>query len=167
MIGTRMIHPAFKWIWTSKCQMKHKVFFWLLLKDRLSTKDILRRKNMQLDSYTCELCILQKIERTSHLFFRCRFAKACWNSIGISFSTTRNILQIISHIKRALHLPFAMDIIILMTWSIWSVRNAWMFNNDDPTILKCKDKFVHEFNLLTHRVKQSQINLMEIWLQSF
>lgn len=27
MIGTRMIHPAFKWIWTSKCQMKHKVFF--------------------------------------------------------------------------------------------------------------------------------------------
>ena len=28
--------PAFKWLWKSSCQNKHKVFFWLLLKDRLA-----------------------------------------------------------------------------------------------------------------------------------
>jgi hypothetical protein len=27
LIGHRQVHPAFHWIWRSKCQMKHKVFF--------------------------------------------------------------------------------------------------------------------------------------------
>jgi hypothetical protein len=27
LVGHRSIHPAFKWIWSSKCQMKHKFFF--------------------------------------------------------------------------------------------------------------------------------------------
>lgn len=27
IIGQRNVHPAFSWIWKSKCQMKHKVFF--------------------------------------------------------------------------------------------------------------------------------------------
>jgi hypothetical protein len=72
-------HPVFHWIWKSKCQMKHKVFFWLLLKDRLSTRDLLRRKDMNLDSYTCDLCTLQRPETSAHLFLHCNFAKACWN----------------------------------------------------------------------------------------
>lgn len=37
MKGTIQIHHAFNWLWNSCCQMKHKVFFWLVLKDRLST----------------------------------------------------------------------------------------------------------------------------------
>jgi hypothetical protein len=76
-------HPVFQWIWRSKCQMKHKVFFWLLLKDRLGTRDMLRRKNMILDSYTCDLCIWQRPETNVHLFLRCNFAEALlgfsWN----------------------------------------------------------------------------------------
>jgi hypothetical protein len=34
----------------------------VVLKDRLNTRGLLRRKNMQLDSYTCEMCLLQKVE---------------------------------------------------------------------------------------------------------
>jgi hypothetical protein len=41
LIGHKCVHLAFKWIWKSKCQMNHKVFFWLLLKDRINTRDIL------------------------------------------------------------------------------------------------------------------------------
>jgi hypothetical protein len=29
--GHEYVHPTFKWIWRSKCQMMQKVFFWLLL----------------------------------------------------------------------------------------------------------------------------------------
>lgn len=47
LMGHQVIDPAFKWTWRSKCQLKHKVFFWLLMNDRLSTRDILRRKQMQ------------------------------------------------------------------------------------------------------------------------
>jgi hypothetical protein len=39
-------HPAFRWLWSCSCQSKHKFFFWLLLKDRLSTRELLKRKNM-------------------------------------------------------------------------------------------------------------------------
>lgn len=44
--GHHYIDPVFKCLWKSACQPKHKVFCWLLLKDRLSTKNILRRKQM-------------------------------------------------------------------------------------------------------------------------
>ena len=37
-------HPAFKWLWKSCCQKKHKVFGWLFLVDRLNTRDLLLRK---------------------------------------------------------------------------------------------------------------------------
>jgi hypothetical protein len=33
IIGSRLIHPAFKWLWYSACQQKYKVFLWLLLKN--------------------------------------------------------------------------------------------------------------------------------------
>jgi hypothetical protein len=78
MIGSRPIHPAFKWIWYSACQQKHKVFYWLLLKNRLTTRSLFKRKNMQLDSYACELCILQKEETLRHLFFKCSFGRNYW-----------------------------------------------------------------------------------------
>jgi hypothetical protein len=69
------VHLAFKWIWKSNCQSKQKVFFWLLLQNRLNTRGLLRRKNMALDSYTCELCLHQRIETLRHLFMHCPFAK--------------------------------------------------------------------------------------------
>lgn len=38
LMGTRQISPAYTWLWNSYCQPKQKVFFWLVLKDRLSTR---------------------------------------------------------------------------------------------------------------------------------
>jgi hypothetical protein len=83
MIGHESVHPIYRWLWKSKCQPKHKVFFWLLLKDRLNTRSLLRRRNMELESYTCENCILQKEETVGHLFLRCGFACHCWQLVSI------------------------------------------------------------------------------------
>jgi hypothetical protein len=80
--------------------MKHKVFFWLVLKDRVNTRDLLRRKGRDLESYTCDMCILHRLESSTHLFLR-NFAKAYLSSIGVTFvgdspegplKTTRGIL---------------------------------------------------------------------------
>jgi hypothetical protein len=166
LIGERNTHPTFHWIWNSKCQMKHKVFFWLLLRDRLSTKDLLRRKNQELDSYTCDLCILQKTENVAHLFLRCNFAKACWNAIGVSVVTTRPLLQILRKIKEKLAVPFYMEIIILMSWSIWTTRNDWTFNGKDPSVEDSLRKFKKEFLLLRHRAKQSFLPAMNDWIHA-
>jgi hypothetical protein len=68
LIGSQPVHPAHRWLWKSSCQPKHKIFFWLLMHDKLNTRGRLRRRNMHLDSYVCELCILQREETLRHLF---------------------------------------------------------------------------------------------------
>jgi hypothetical protein len=166
LVGHRQVHPVFNWLWRSRCQLKHKVFFWLFLIDRLSTRDILQRKNMVLESYTCDMCILQRLETAAHLFLRCNFAKACWASIGISVATSRPVPQILIRIKRNLGVPFFMEIIILMVWSIWKTRNDWIFNNIDPSVEVCRIRFISEFKLLLHRVKQSSVPQLENWLNA-
>jgi hypothetical protein len=87
LTGSQGVHPTFCWLWNSSCQPKHKVLFCLLPKNRLNTRGLLRRKNMNFDSYDCELCLLQKEERLRHLFFKSPFAKNCWNQIGILVPT--------------------------------------------------------------------------------
>ena len=78
--------PLFSWIWKSGNLGKHKFFAWLLLKDRLNTRNLLRRKNMHLDDYTCVLCINGSEETSFHLFFECPFSVDCWSSITIHWN---------------------------------------------------------------------------------
>jgi hypothetical protein len=77
LMGTCNVHPVFKWIWKSCCKHKHKVFFWLLVQDRLSTRNILRRKNMHLQSFNCVLCNESCEETVEHLFLKCRISRSC------------------------------------------------------------------------------------------
>lgn len=46
----------FQWIWKSAVIHRHKFFFWLLIQDMLSTKELLWRKRINMDSYDCVLC---------------------------------------------------------------------------------------------------------------
>lgn len=118
---------------------------------------------MELDSYTCDLCIRRKLETVAHLFLRCNFAKARWNAIGVTFVSTRPLLQIFRMITDKLLVPFAMDIIILMTWT---TRNNWMSENIDPQVQECKRKFLCEFSLVMFRTRQDMVNSMEVWMNT-
>ncbi|TVU25140.1 hypothetical protein EJB05_27622, partial [Eragrostis curvula] len=120
--------------------------------------------NMALDSYTCELCIFQIHETLQHLFLQCNFARACWNSIGLQVPNADTEEDIIQGFKLQIGEPFFMEIIILMTWSIWKTRNNWMFNDIDPTIPDCKDLFRKEFLLLLHRAKRSYFPRIKEWI---
>jgi hypothetical protein len=60
--------------------------------------------------------------------------------------------QAFKHLRKKLKLTFFIEV-ILMAWSIWTIRNDWIFNNEDPTLDKCKRKFVAEFRLLLYRSK--------------
>nr|TKW16243.1 hypothetical protein SEVIR_5G287200v2 [Setaria viridis] len=122
---------------------------------------------MPLQSTTCEICILQKRETAACLFLRCNFAKACWASIGITYTPTRRTMSIFNAIRRRLQLPFFMEIIVLMAWSIWTTRNAWTFNNVAPTVPEVKHKFISEIRLIAfHRVNcHVQSSLLD-WIDS-
>lgn len=80
LLGSIAMSPVYNWLWKSSCQSKRKFFFWLFLKDRLSTREILRRRNMELPSYSCVLCFLNTEESLHHLFMDCPFARySAWN----------------------------------------------------------------------------------------
>jgi len=56
---------------------------WLLLKDRLNTGNLLRRKNKALEDYNCAICNRGTEETIFHLFFEFPFRSSCWNYLGI------------------------------------------------------------------------------------
>jgi hypothetical protein len=41
--------PPFYWIWKAKCMPRIEFFTWLLLVDRLNTRDLLRRRHKHMD----------------------------------------------------------------------------------------------------------------------
>jgi hypothetical protein len=50
-------------------QNKHRFFFWLLLRDRLNTRNLSRRKNMFLECYSCVSCVEEMEESQQQLMF--------------------------------------------------------------------------------------------------
>lgn len=74
-------------IWKSKCEMKHKVFAWLLMIDRLNTHDLLARRQCPIENTNCVVCMQQREDR-DHLFFSCTFSKTCWSAMGITWDLT-------------------------------------------------------------------------------
>jgi hypothetical protein len=84
LIGTCVVDPFFKWLWKAATQKKHKVFFWLLAKGRLSTRNILRRKNRALPSYNFVLCTSSVEKTVEHLFLHCPFARSCWSLFNLT-----------------------------------------------------------------------------------
>lgn len=91
--GHNTIHPGFKWIWHSNYQNKHKMFAWLIIKDRLSTRELLRRKNMDLQDYNCVLCNNAVEESLMHLMFLCPFAQTCWAWLNCHISPQADLFS--------------------------------------------------------------------------
>ena len=105
LVGHSEIRPSYKWLWKSNCQPKHNIFFWLLIKDRLSTRNILKRRNMHLDSYNCVLCNLLTEETLSHLFINCSMSTMCWNIIGMDIPLNGSFPEMVSQLKTQLNSP--------------------------------------------------------------
>lgn len=139
--GHLVLHPVYKWLWRLSCQNKHKVFFWLLIKDRLSTRELLKRKNMVLQYYNCILCNGLREESLCHLFLECPFAIQCWAWLSIQVDSSLNPFQILETFRDQLQVPFAMEIIIIMCWTIWKVRNDMVFRQLNPDFQAAKGFF--------------------------
>jgi len=147
LTGHRLVHAAFIWLWKSACQNKHKVFFWLLLKDRLSTRELPRRRNMELPDYNCVHCNTPTEETLEHLFLHCPFAHNCWASINL-FVGNSNPFVTLEQFRDQLNVPFFMDVIIVMSWCIWMQRNDLIFRGILPSQAACLRHFKSEFALV-------------------
>jgi hypothetical protein len=166
MMGHYEVIPHFSWLWNSSCQPRHKFFFWLLLHDRLNTRNLLGRKNFHLQSYDCIYINCPLEETLEHLFWNCPFAEICWDFICPSRRNDLQFLEGIVDIKEKLQLPFAMDIIMLAAWGIWIVRNNKIFNNISATFQSWKAIYLQEIRLISYRMKKKHASSFKEWLQS-
>lgn len=81
---TSRVHKIFAKLWKCGCMMRIKFFGWLMLINRLNARAIVLRKKLLPDQlYQCVMCSDVYLEDVDHLFFRCDFAGACWNVIGV------------------------------------------------------------------------------------
>lgn len=151
------VDDAFKWIWKTKCTMKWKFFAWLLLADRLNTRNMLRRRNctLQDNTYGCLLCPNPPEETLEHLFFKCTFSASCWETLGISWRDFDDRLQMLHAARGVWSKPMFMEIFIVAAWSIWKERNNKHFRGVTPTHAAWLDRFKSDFLLLRYRVKES------------
>jgi hypothetical protein len=95
-----------------------KILFCLVLKHRLSTRALLRRRNMHLSDYNCVFCTVNVEEDLDHLLlFHCPFAMACWFNLDVILPNTNDILIILESIRDQLRLSFFTEIIITMSWA--------------------------------------------------
>lgn len=132
-----------------------EIFFWLILKDRLNTRGLLKRRNLYLPYYNCVFCALNVEEDLVHLLFHCPFSMACWYSLHVLVLNSDNVSTIIEGIKDQLRLPFFLEIIVTMCWAIWIMRNDIIFKNLAHSVFRCKAVFRREFAIVKLRAKAS------------
>uniref|UniRef100_A0A0A9D7I7 Reverse transcriptase zinc-binding domain-containing protein n=1 Tax=Arundo donax TaxID=35708 RepID=A0A0A9D7I7_ARUDO len=124
---------------------KLKVFMWLIFKDRLNSRNLLKRRNYKIDgdNYNCVLCNLNLEEFTYHLFFECPFSTRCWNFIGIQWDHSLPFFDTIQTSRAACQHHFFMEVFIIAAWEIWKQRNAQIFRGTQATFQSWKQNFSH------------------------
>lgn len=120
---------------------------------------------MHLDDYNCVLCTLSVEECRDHLFMECPFVTHCWGLIQLQIGSG-DLQQNPENLKDQLRVPFSMDVIILMCWAIWMVRNDLIFRGIQPTLDGSKHHFKKEFALAMLRAKRDHPELMDLWINA-
>jgi hypothetical protein len=160
-------HRSVLWVWKTKCVQKIKVFGWLLLNDRLNTRNILRRRKKFLEEgYNCVMCQEGVEETTDHLFFKCSSAVSRWFALGITWNDNANIHQRIYMAKEYFHQPFFMEVFLVGAWCLWNERNGFIFNNKVPNFASWKAAVKTEVSAHLIRIKHSLHSSILQWLDA-
>ena len=111
--GYSPAHSTFRLLWKTACCLRHKIFFWLLLHDGISTRNMLHRRSMYHEDYNCALCAEINEETVTHLFWDCLFALMCWHSITPNKNQGMPTYDEIYLTLESLPSEFAMDTIVM------------------------------------------------------
>jgi hypothetical protein len=112
-------HVSFLWLWKSKCTPRVKFFGWLVLSDRLNSRNMLKRRHYILNSgYNCLMCDNPPEETLEHMLFHYPFSQSCWQTLDMSFDSTGDRLHIIERGKARWNRPLFMEIFLLASWNI-------------------------------------------------
>ncbi|GJZ40170.1 reverse transcriptase domain, reverse transcriptase zinc-binding domain protein, partial [Tanacetum coccineum] len=159
----------FRVIWFTNCIPRHAINFWLIIKKRLRTQDMLRTWDISGCLATnCPLCDVQP-DSHEHLFFDCTLSKNIWDRVkimaGLSNSSP-SIDSIVSDIlpfanRRTTRSVIAKLVVAATSYFIWQERNYRLFkkvNRSENQLVECIISSVR-FKLMTCRFKKSKDGL--------
>ena len=127
----------FQEIWITKIPPTVKVFLYLLLQDKLLTKQVLQRRNIYCtgNCVTCNHCTL---ETAFHLIFNCQYAVRAWARMAtllgcsllrviddVEVTWTKSMLLIRS--KGDHDYKLIMVCFMSLCWHLWLHRNNCIF----------------------------------------
>ena len=151
-----MADEAFGWLWKAKSPIKFKMFGWLLLVDRLNTRNMLKRRHFVVvgGNYACMFCQNPPEETVEHLFFNCPFSQRCWDVVGMTWPIDDNRLALLGGGRDNWRQPLFMDIFLLAAWSLWMERNNQHFRGIQHSHGAWLARFKHLLELLTHNCRE-------------
>ena len=164
--GSYEASPLFNWFWKSGNIGKHKFFAWLLIRDRLSTRNLLRRKNMYLEDYSCVLWYNGSEETCFHLFFECPFSSDCWNSINIHWNFNLQPLDMIIQARLNFNSHFFWEFFITACWVLWKARNGIIFDNQTATLLEWSASLKEELDQICIKTNKSISDPLFVWKEN-
>lgn len=143
LISGGLIRWEFKAIWRYNIPPTVKVFIFLLLKDRLLTREVMIYRNFNCTDTQCPLCDSGVLESAVHLFFECPVSRAIWNRLseflGVpSFIHGDSVQKIWRRCSQLLKQKPSIRrrgecILSAGCWMIWRRRNTKIFEQRQAT----------------------------------
>lgn len=120
-------------VWFSNSIPKDSFIFWLIMKDRLPTRDRLFSWGLQVP-FICRLCAAEP-ESTSHIYFKRAFSSQVYNQLFIhhNFNPSENLVDSVSWVIRS-STSRKVKTICLFTlqaiiYELWRERNSRIHSN--------------------------------------
>lgn len=143
---TKCLNGKLCFTWKCPVPPTVKIFIYLVLNDKILTKNILNRRGM-LVNLRCALCFSCQRETTLHLFFCCPYAIAIWRKVSSILQT--KIMSIADSIqdwtrswatvKQGIGMKCKTwaTSFVCTVWHIWKQRNMVLFeeNETNPNIV--------------------------------
>jgi hypothetical protein len=153
-------------IWKTCNIPRQKFFAWLMLHNRLNTKEMMIKKNFYVEFKDCIICEEWPEENIMHLFFECSFSQSFWWAIGLEWNPDMDLFSMIADAKNRYSYNFLMEILITGCWSIWEQRNDAIFRGIYPDVQRCVTRFKSFTTLNLYRAKPSLKEGMQSWLDT-
>ncbi|MCH96298.1 F-box family protein [Trifolium medium] len=139
---------AFTNLWKCGAPSKVCAFSWQLLLDRIQTKDnLFKRGILQYQQTNCALCELA-VESSVHLFLHCDCSSKVWYDImrwlGLVVIIPSNLASSFGLLVGCGKNKRSRECLALiwnsLLWTIWKVRNDFVFNNKEVVIEEMVDQ---------------------------
>lgn len=153
--------PNWKFIWDCRTPLKIKLFAWLLVRDRLSTKlNLLKKKIVQ--TATCDICSTTD-ETADHLSFSCPFAISFWQALHIQ--PIINETKYLSQLKAPATIPTRhfQSFFTLCFWVLWNHRHDVVFRGRPPSIASCLQRGISESSLWAETFTPDDRFVIDVW----